>query len=214
MNKIFLSILLSLGGLFLFSGCQTEDNSNRALVISQIQNASKLSTVEYVVSKIVIGRKEKKLLGFPLRDASFLATTEASIKVGIDLAKITSDDVEEDGDKITIQLPPVEVINFSYPAEKFKVDSDLSKDWDFNSINVEDMDFYFREAELDIRENLPRLGIYNTAQSRTRIFIENLLKRAGYKEIYIHYGSTEAEAPEKEAEEALDLEEANSPTRP
>lgn len=167
------------------SSCKKND---RALVVGKIQNASDLATTEFVIDKIVFGTKTKKLAFFKINEASFMAYSQAKVKTGIDLSKINESDVRIEGDKIHLRLPPIEVINFSYPPSSFVEDSLISNPKIFlNKINIRDQEEFFRLAELDIRENLQYMGIVKTTQNHTRQMFNVLLGSLGYKEIYINF---------------------------
>lgn len=167
------------------SSCKKND---RALVVGKIQNASDLATTEFVIDKIVFGTKTKRLAFFKINEASFMAYSQAKVKTGIDLSKIKESDVRIEGDKIHLRLPPIEVINFSYPPASFVEDSLISNPKIFlNKINIRDQEEFFRLAELDIRENLQYMGIVKTTQNHTRQMFNVLLGSLGYKEIYINF---------------------------
>ncbi|MEL6538900.1 MAG: DUF4230 domain-containing protein [Bacteroidota bacterium] len=174
---------------FFLWGCQPEDP--KATIVSRIKEASKLSTVEYVITKVVVGTQEKRFLKIvKLKNSVFLANTEATLKLGVDLSKLGPGDVEVNGAAVTITLPPVEVINFSYPAESFEVDEEYSKDNWFNQFTPENIDAFYEEAEIDIREKINFLPLRSSAESKTRLLVKGLLQTAGYKEIYIDFDTT------------------------
>lgn len=163
-------------------------NNDRAILVGKIQNASDLATTEFVIDKIVFGTKTKRLAFFKINEASFMAYSQAKVKAGIDLSKIRESDVRIDGNKIHLKLPPIEVINFSYPPASFVEDSLISNPKIFlNKINIRDQEEFFRLAELDIRENLQYMGIVKTTQNHTRQMFNVLLGSLGYQEIYITF---------------------------
>lgn len=170
-----------------FSSCKKNE---RALVVGKIQNASDLATTEFVIDKIVFGTKTKKLALLKISEASFMAYSQAKVKAGIDLSKIREADIRIEGTKIHLELPPIEVINFSYPPASFVEDSLISDPKVFlNKINIRDQEEFFRLAELDIRENLRYIGIVRTTQNHTRQLFHVLLGSLGYEEIYITFKS-------------------------
>ncbi|MCH6236441.1 DUF4230 domain-containing protein [Cognataquiflexum rubidum] len=170
-----------------FSSCKKNE---RALVVGKIQNASDLATTEFVIDKIVFGTKTQKLAMLKISEASFMAYSQAKVKAGIDLSKIREADIRIEGTKIHLELPPIEVINFSYPPASFVEDSLISDPKVFlNKINIRDQEEFFRLAELDIRENLRYIGIVRTTQNHTRQLFQVLLGSLGYEEIYISFKS-------------------------
>lgn len=173
--------------IILFGSCKKEPD--RAVVISKLKNSAKLATVEYIVTK-VISAKDKNWFA---KDAYFFAETEATIKAGIDLEKLKEEDINIKGSRISITLPPVEIINFSYPAEGFKVIqkySDEAAVFKWNSIDVAQKDDLYRQGEADIRANIDDLGIIKSAESNTRTIIKKILTLSGFDEIYIEFSNS------------------------
>lgn len=181
--KPYLILVISLA---LFTSCKED---KRGLVVGKIQKASDLASTEFTINKLVHGSKSKKIAWvFKLNEARFLAYSQAKIKTGIDLGRLTKEDIEISGDIISITLPPIKVINFSYPPESFYLDSLISDPNQFlNKISVEEQEHFFREAELDIRNNLKYLGIVETTQQNTRVLLSRLLSSLGYNEIHINF---------------------------
>ena len=170
---------------FIVASCNS-DKPDRAVVMSKLKNTAKLATVEYIVTK-VISAKDKNWFA---KDAYFFAETEATIKAGIDLEKIKEEDVRIDGKRISIKLPPVEILNFSYPAEGFKVIpeyTDESAFFKWNTLDVNEKDELYRQGEADIRASINELGIIKTAQTNTRTILKRILSLAGFEEIYLEF---------------------------
>jgi len=164
----------------------------RALVISKVQSVSKLATTETIIDKTVIGTKTKSVLGLiRLNQANFVAYTEAVVKTGIDLQKLTEYDVSIDGKEITLHLPEVEVLDFQYPFQKFVIDTTLLDDSWINRFDIIDYEEFYRRAELDIRTNLQYTGIVEVTQDKTRLLLTGLLKNLGYEAIFIDFKPTE-----------------------
>ena len=171
-------------------------------VVGKIKKASKLSTTEFNIDKIVFGVKKRKLVWLvKLNDAQFIAYSKAIIKAGIDLEKLQEKDVAIEGSKISLMLPPVEVINFSYPAENFKRDSLISGNAFMNKITLSDQEDFFQDAESDIRNNLKYLNIVSITEKKTSLMLETMLRALGYKEIYIDFKKSEVLIPEIKPEE-------------
>ena len=187
MRKSRFLILILVVGLVLGS-CQ---KNKRALVISKVQSVSKLATTETIIDKTVVGTKTKSVLGLiRLNQANFVAYTEAIVKTGIDLQKMSEYDVTIDGNEISLHLPPVEVLDFQYPFQKFVVDTTLLDDAWINRFDIVDYEEFYRRAELDIRNNLQYTGIVEVTQDKTRLLLTGLLKNLGYEAIFIDFEPT------------------------
>lgn len=171
--------------LVLASSCRKTDDG---LVVSKIQKASKLATTEFTLSKVVVATKGKSLLWvIKLNEALFVANTQAVVKAGINLENLTKDDIQIDGQSIQIQLPYIEILNFSYPIDKVQIDSTITGNQFMNKFTLADYDRTLEEAELKIREVLPYLGIVDATKKKTRIMLETLLKGLGYTEIFLEF---------------------------
>lgn len=174
--------------------------AKRSFVVSRIRSASKLATTEFVLTKLIMARQDKKLLFLVnLNTATFLAHTEATVKTGIDLSKLREKNVIITGDRINLILPPVEIINFSYPAEKFEIDPDYTTERVFlNHMSIETIDELYRQGELEIRKSLSYLGVAEATENKTRLLVESLLKTMGYKEVYIDFEKSDQLFPKEE----------------
>ena len=118
----------------------------------------------------------------------------------LNLEKLQKDDLDIQGKSISLKLPAVEGINFSYPAELFEMDTLVSTDAFLNKISLEDQENFFQDAEIDIRNSLKHMNIIEATERKTRLMLENLLRTLGYKEIYIdfHKGELIPEITEEE----------------
>ncbi len=186
MYIIYRKTLLLLATLVILISISCNLEPDRTLVISNLKNSSKLATVEYVVSKIISAKDDNWFA----KDAYFFAETEAAIKIGVDLEKLKEEDISIQGKRISIKLPPVEIINFSYPAEGFKVIERYSENnaiLKWNSIGVKQKDELYRQGEIDIRNNIKNLGIIETAQKNARTLLTKVLQLSGFQEIYIEF---------------------------
>ena len=193
-KRLFSFVFLAAFCLLLFSSCEDDE---RALVVGKIQEASDLVSTEFTVDKVVFGTKTRNLMWFKFSEAQFMAYSQAKIKAGIDLNKIQEEDIVISEGKIELRLPPIEVINFSYPPSSFIEDSLISDPKVFlNNINIRDQEEFFRLAELDIRENLQYMGLVKTTQNHTRQMFKVLLGSLGYKEIYITFKNDELLIPQ------------------
>jgi hypothetical protein len=166
----------------LFTMCAPK--TERAIVVSQVKSVAKLASVEFVVSKLIQSAKDGSL---SLGKATFMAQTEATITAGIDLNDLLEEDIKIDNNKINILLPPIEIINFSYPAEKFKEMERYTKNEFWAKITVEDKDELYRQGELAIREQAEELGIAKTGEEHLRKLLTPILETLGFDEIYIRF---------------------------
>lgn len=177
-----LSVLLILAGA---TGCKKDQ---RPLVVSKVKAASKLATTEVSIDKFLFATKEKKfLLLIKLNEATFGAKTQATVKLGINLDKLKKDNVDVGDNYVNIKLPPIEVLSFDYPFDKFEIDPTLYDNAFMNKMTIVDIEDIYRQGEADIRANLKYMGVLERAQTNTRKLMTNLIAGLGYEEIYIDF---------------------------
>ncbi|MCX6580668.1 MAG: DUF4230 domain-containing protein [Candidatus Aminicenantes bacterium] len=105
-------------------GCNRTDE--RGQIISKIKKVARLATVEFTIKKTLYVKKEKKIFFIKVKDATFLAKTQAIITAGIDLDEIQSGDIAIRDDSIQIYLPAIRILNFSYPFRDVAVNLDYT----------------------------------------------------------------------------------------
>lgn len=152
---------------------------------SGFRNVAKLATLEVQVHKIVSVEKNEKLLFFPIGKSNRVVSSDAVVKIGVDLNEIQPEDVDIKGETITLKLPPIKVVDFIYPPSRFEL-LDAS-DKGFTHIKVEELNNAYCEAETDIRRWLNQLGLEQTAETRNRRYFRNFLINLGYKDVNIHF---------------------------
>jgi hypothetical protein len=157
-------------------------------VVSKVQQAAKLATTEVMIDKFIFATKEKRLLFvIKLNEAYFAAKTESSVSLGIDLNKIHREDIDIKDKSISLMLPPIEVLNFSYPYESFQEDTTIRSYALLNNITGYDVEEYKRQGEKYISANLPYMCLVEKTQNNTRTLLRRLLSGLGYEEIYIDF---------------------------
>lgn len=180
MNRLNLLLII------LVLGCNQA--KERKFLVTKIRSAAKLATSEVTLTKIVCGDLEQKgpKGWFNYTNPSVIFRTEAKVKFGIDLKKIRNEDVHLDGDSIHLTLPDVEILNFSYPHEKFE---EIFSDYDRNKNKekVELLDKYFRLAEIDIRRKVKLMNLEKRTEEKTIQFLENFLSQYDFERIVIQF---------------------------
>jgi len=190
MTRQLYSTILLIILLGIYSGCNNKKEADREFVISKIERAAKLATTEFVVTKMVLAQEKsgKVVKWFGGKDAVFVAHTEATIKAGIDLDKLRPQDIEIEETSISVTLPSIEIINFSYPAEKFVIDTVNSRTKTvFSKISMTEIDALYRQAELDIENQFEKLGIRESAKAKTVTLVRRLISYMGFTDINIRF---------------------------
>ena len=157
--------------------------------ISRVQAVSKLAALEVTLDKTLFAKKENRVLpfmmgGFKIGEASYMAHTQAILLVGIDAAKIQGKDVDAGAGSISLTLPPIELLDFSYPAERFYDDTLYTPNHKFS---LEDKEVVYQQGEMEIRKMLPYLELEEKAQEKIKTLLRPILAEMGFERIQIDF---------------------------
>jgi hypothetical protein len=186
LKRIFLAafvLIIFAGGIWLGftvrhwlksgSGLREE---NTATVVEQVQTLSDLVTVKYVLEKVVI-LEDVKWYG----ENRVLLLAHGIVKAGIDLKRITADDVTISGKTIRLQLPPPQIMDAYLDDKNSQVidratgllrafDKDLEQSARANAVD-------------DIRRAARTDGILDEADKRARLELELFLRQTGFEQV-------------------------------
>ena len=165
-------------------GHETVDNVE---VIKEILAASaELNTYSYICTNVVTKSDSKtfKEWKIPFTEKSFIVQYDGTVKVGIkDLTKTL---VEQQGEKIIVKLPEVEITESEIDNDSFeKLDESNNI---FNPITIEDLN----EAQKDLKEKMINQaidkGILEAAKENAEEIVGGMLKSTnGDYEIVIEW---------------------------
>jgi len=91
------------------------------VVVEGIQRLDQLATVRWTESTVITKESGGNELGQFLIGERVLLVAVGEVEAGVDLAGLGSDDVEVDGEKVTIRLPEPEILSSSLDEEKTAV---------------------------------------------------------------------------------------------
>lgn len=186
--------------LLLFSGCRSEKASpadasyasidTLPMLIMQVKDCSRLYTTEYQVHKIVthedVVRLQGKLLNrnidmrLPLGDRKIAIPMDATMKAYIDFGTFSENNIERNGDKITIILPDPKVVLTSSKVDQKNIREYVSMTR--SHFTDEEMSNYERQGRESIIRNITRMGILETARCNSALVLVPMLTQMGYKE--------------------------------
>ncbi len=147
-----------------------------ASVVHEVQPLAELVTVKYVMDKVVV-LEDMKWYG----ENRVLLLAHGVVKAGIDLKRLTPDDVKISGKNISLRLP-VPQITDAYLDDKASQVIDHST----GLLRAFDKDLEQtarQNAVDDIARAARRGGILDDADKRARTEIETFLKRAGFESV-------------------------------
>ncbi|MES2799393.1 MAG: DUF4230 domain-containing protein [Bacteroidota bacterium] len=178
--------LISLFALTLAS-CSQGISEEEKVDIYQIQTAGTLSTTEYVFGKIV--QLDDKVW-YKFGDRKILISVKAKVKAGIDLSKISSDDIEVEGNKITVHLPFPEIVSFdmdpNFIRTKMEDVSGLRE-----GFTQEEKLKILQLGEQSIRKEMMSSQILHDAKKNASVFVRNFYHDLGFNSVEIKFNDNE-----------------------
>jgi hypothetical protein len=179
MQRLLIFIVLS---TCLFSSCSKKLKDKDKQIIIGFTNMSDLVTVEYTLSKIV--KANDQSAWYKLGDRKIAMSVMAYAKAGIDLSKITTDQIQQKNNAIEIQVPAAKLISLSIPPDEIKQEMVAIGGFRHSFTNEEKNDL-LKQAELEIRSNLDSIGIISKAEQNAKLFIEKFVKDLGYNKVNV-----------------------------
>jgi hypothetical protein len=159
------------------SGLRVE---NTATVVQQVQTLSDLVTVKYVLQKVeLVDSPPASTLGkFIQGDNKVLLLAQGVVKAGIDLKKITPDDITLSGKGITITLPRPQITDAYLDDSQTKV---FERTTGFLRSLDKDLEQTTRQNAVDdIRRAAQASGILNDANERARTELRTFFQQMGF----------------------------------
>jgi len=156
---------------------------NTATIIQQVQTLSDLVTVKYVMQKVefVDSPPESTLGQFIQGDNKVLLLAQGIVKAGIDLKKITADDVAISGKSLTLTLPKPHITDAYLDETQTKV---IERTTGFLRSLDKDLEQTTRlYAVDDIRRAAQQSGILNDANERARMQLRTFFQQAGFETV-------------------------------
>ncbi len=167
----------------LLRGEHTTINVDQPTVVRQIQKLQRLETVSYTMDKIISGEHSNAYLPNFLVGDRVLLVVHGEVIGGIDLAGLRPGDVQVQGQKVSIHLPPAEVFSTRIDNARTKV---YSRDTGLFSSPDPNLESEVRvEAERQLQQAALQDGLLKTAADNARSTISGMLQGFGFHEVDI-----------------------------
>ena len=157
-----------------------------SLLANRIQQCSRLYTTEYRVHKIVASKSNRTVegLGFSLSldifgDRKVIIPMEATLKGYVDLGHLSPDNIDIDGEHITVTLPDPQVM-----MTATRIDQEGIKTYvtgfrhEFSDSELTALEAQGRQA---IIADIPRLGIERAARASAARLLIPLISQLGFE---------------------------------
>lgn len=169
--------------LIILFGCASKKEAPRPAVFS-LQQIGKLATAEYLITRIV--KAQDNQTWYKVGDRKILISCTASVKAGIDFTQLQPQQINQQEQKIFVQLPQPQIISLNIPPEGIKVaytDVGVFRD-PFTSSEINAI---MKTAESQIRRQITSLDILTAARTNATTFVTRFLTNAGFKEVYVSF---------------------------
>lgn len=170
---VFGIFLMRFGVLDALLGTNGPPIINLTSVLDRIQYVSDLTTVRYSYSNVIVSERDlPPLLAGLYRDKLMLVAV-GYVTAGIDLSKLTQDDVSQDGNVIHITLPAPELFDCFFSEPESYV---ASRETGFFAAPSPDLDMQARRYAIRIfRDSALEKGILSDASGQAEKVMSNLL---------------------------------------
>ena len=167
-----------------------DDTENRPTLVQQVRKCSRLYTTEYRIHKIVTHDDVLRLKGqllrqdfdipLPLGERKIAIPMDATIKAYIDFSNFSEQNVERDGDRITILLPDPQVVLTSSKINRNEIREYVGLTR--SHFSDKELTGYEQQGREAILKSIPDLGIEETARENAARVLVPLLTDMGYDE--------------------------------
>ena len=172
-----------------------EDGSYQAtdtlpMLVTQIQECSRLYTAEVKVHKIVTHDDVIRLRGsllqqdfnikVPLGERKIAIPMDATLKAYIDFSQFSEKNIERHGDKITVLLPEPKVVMTSSKINQKEIREYVA----LSRAHFSDAEMtnYEQQGRAAIIQSIPQLGIFEIARENSARILVPMLVELGYQE--------------------------------
>lgn len=149
-------------------------------IINQVRPLARLETIQYSVEKIITAEEGQELVAELFGDR-LLLVAHGTVIAGVDLSKLTAEDLEFRDGILSVRLPVAEVFSASLDNDKTYVydrDTGLLRKAD------RDLETLARQAaEAEILQAAIDDGILDQAAINAQVFLDRLLNDLGYSQV-------------------------------
>jgi hypothetical protein len=158
-------------------------NVDQPTIVRQIQQLQRLETVSYTADKIISGGHDNAYLPNFLAGDRLLLVVHGEVIAGINLADLQPGDVEIHAQKVSIHLPPAEVLSTRIDSARTRV---YSRETGLFSSPDPNLESEVRaEAERELQRDALQDGILKTAADNAGSTVTGMLKGFGFGEVDI-----------------------------
>ena len=149
-------------------------------IIREIRSLARLETIQYTVEKVITAQTSQGAFNFLFEDR-LLLVAHGIVIAGVDLEKLTPEDMWLEGSVLNVRLPEAEVFIATLDNEKTYV---YDRDTGILRKPIQDLETLARQAaEKTIREAAIEDGILDTARQNAETYLSRLFVALGYADV-------------------------------
>jgi len=149
-------------------------------IIHEIQSLARLETIQYTVEKVITAEAGQEISAFLFGDR-LLFVAHGVVIAGVDLSKISSNDLELKDNSLTVRLPNPEVFVATLDNEKSYV---YDRKTGLLAKGNADLETKARQvAEVEILKAALDDGILNLARQNAESYLTRLFNTLGYHDV-------------------------------
>jgi hypothetical protein len=154
--------------------------------MAELEQATELGSVEYVVKKVVKATDEAKWYQYGDRKILFGCT--AYLKAGVDLSNFTSENVviDEEQKSIVVTLPHAKLLSINMPPSETKLLYEQVPTFRGNFTAAESNGL-LQQGEEDVLNQVKDLGILADAEKNAKDFFKAMLGQMGFSVITVKF---------------------------
>jgi hypothetical protein len=153
-------------------------------IINQIRPLARLETIQYTVEKVITAEVGQGSLA-PLFGDRLLFVGHGYVTAGVDLAKLSSEDLVFEDGQMNVHLPDAEIFTATLDNSKSYVYDRETGLLTHGDINLETT--ARQAAEEQISQAALEDGILEQAQANAESFIQSLLNKLGYTQVTFYH---------------------------
>ncbi|MBN1312170.1 MAG: DUF4230 domain-containing protein [Anaerolineae bacterium] len=154
-------------------------------VVRQVRSLSRLETASYTIEKVITAESGEGPLGFLFQD-KLLLVAQGEVIAGVDLDRISQENVQVVKDSVFITLPASEIFVATLNNDATYV-YDRQTGVFGQQVDLETL--ARREAESAILQAALEDGILNMAQEKAEQVVQNLMEAVGFTEVVFVRGT-------------------------
>ena len=193
------TVILSLILLLAMTACSHRDEEvtapeqqeqTRPTLVMQVQKCARLYTTEMRIHKIITHDDVVRLKGsllskdfniaLPLGERKIAIPMDATLKAYIDFSTFSEEQVERDGDRITIFLPDPKVVMTSSRIDRKEIREFVGLTR--SQFTDQELTSYEQQGRQAIVNSIPQLGIVDMARENAARVLVPMLTEMGYRE--------------------------------